>query len=104
MGTRGVVLALVISTYLQVFYYLFQSARLIGRKITDLVPFVYLLKLFLLLGILYFVLSLTKIYIDPLFYLGGMFVISTIIVLAGLYRYFFIHSKNIRMVSNTKTS
>lgn len=97
LGPRGVVLALVLSTYLQVLYYLFQSAKAIEMKITDLVPLAYLAKLFIALGAFYFLLSLGKNYVNPLVYLGGMFLLSTIIVLAGLYRYFFVYAKNIHL-------
>ena len=98
LGPRGVVLALVVSTYLQVLYYLFQSAKAISVKVTDLVPLAYLAKLFAGLGVFYFLMSLSRNYFAPALYLAGMFILSTIIVLAGLYRYFFVHSKNIRLV------
>lgn len=99
MGTRGVVLALVISTYLQVSYYLFHSAKTLGMKITDLVPVAYLLKLFILLGCGYFLLGFTRNYMSPLFYLGSMFIISACTVMAGLYWYFFVRPKNTRLLN-----
>ena len=86
--TKGVVLALVISTYLQVFYYLFQSARTIGMRIADLIPLAYLGRLFISLGLAYLLLSVWKTQLGPMLYLGILFSLSTLVVLTGMYWYF----------------
>lgn len=90
--TKGVVLALVISTYLQVIYYLIQSAKLVQKKVSDLVPFAYLLKLFISLAVCYLLMSLSRQYLHPNVYLAGLFIISTIVVFIGLYKYFFLQA------------
>lgn len=63
IGTRGIVLAIVISTYCQNFYYLWNSAKILNISIFRLLPLQTLIIKFLIILILYFILS---------FFLSGM--------------------------------
>ena len=54
MGSRGIVLSIVLSTYLQSLYYLWHSARLLQTGITTLMPFGRLIPKFLVLFALFF--------------------------------------------------
>jgi O-antigen/teichoic acid export membrane protein len=86
MGTRGIALSIVISTYCQAFYYLFQSARVINKTIFDLVPVKFLVLNFSILlvifAVVYFSLRQTGRYVN----LGaGLLVMITSIIFEVLY-------------------
>lgn len=49
LGTRGIALSIVIATYCQAFYYLFQSATVINKSIFDLIPVKFLVVNFTIL-------------------------------------------------------
>jgi peptidoglycan biosynthesis protein MviN/MurJ (putative lipid II flippase) len=59
-GTIGIALAIVISTYLQAGYYLWESARMMQLSIAELVPVKYLLKWLLALALPYGMLYILK--------------------------------------------
>lgn len=88
-NTVGIMLALVISTYLQVIYYLFESAKLLGVKLYRLVPLKYLGGLMASLLAIFFALSFLRPMLMPLTYLIILFAVASLFVLAGLFRYFF---------------
>lgn len=87
-GTLGVMLALVISTYLQVIYYLIVSSRILNVKAHQLVPINYLLTLMAVLMILFYGLSFTREWMSEMGYLLLLFAAASIIVCAGLFHYF----------------
>jgi O-antigen/teichoic acid export membrane protein len=88
LGTIGIMLALVISTYLQVIYYLFVSARILQVTLVQLIPFKYLAILLLVLLAFFYGLSFVKPLLTDLAYLVLLFSIASAIVLVALYRYF----------------
>jgi len=89
LGTRGIVLALVISTYLQVLYYLILSAKIMDTTLWQLIPLRYLTILFGALGSFYLLVSLSlKGNVSSLFFLLSMLGITTIIIAPSLYKYF----------------
>ena len=51
MGTKGIALAVVIATWCQVIYYLWQSAKVMKVSFLNLLPIGYLLINFLVLGL-----------------------------------------------------
>ena len=79
-GVAGVALSIVVSTYLQVFYYLWHSAKLINLRIIDLVPFTFLAKLFFGLGILYFCFFFLKYYFSQIQFLMLVFALTATII------------------------
>lgn len=86
MGTKGIALSIVISTYCQAFYYLFQSANVLNKKIFDLVPAKFILLNFTVLLVIfaavYFSLRQTGMYVS----LGaGLFVMFICILFEVLY-------------------
>jgi O-antigen/teichoic acid export membrane protein len=87
-NTAGIMLALVLSTYLQILYYLFESASILEVKIHQLVPFRYL---GILLGsclIIFYLLSLLRSYISSLPYLVMMLLAATVFIVPAVFRYF----------------
>ncbi len=93
VGVAGVALAIVLSTYVQVFYYLWQSAKLIKVGVSDLVPFAFLAKLFLGLALLYFCFFFLKYCLSPLAFLVIVMVFTTIVIAIAL-KYYLYYSKN----------
>lgn len=87
MGSRGIALSIVISTYCQVIYYLWHSASLLNISIPELLPFQKLAIKFGLMFILYLVIFLllqnTSLYVK----LIVASVITTLVVLAGMWSY-----------------
>lgn len=88
LGTKGVALAIVIATYCQVMYYLWQSAKVLNTTILSFVPLKILIKTFiimlLLYTFLYYILHDTS---DNLKVVAGT--IATIIfIFIGLYLFF----------------
>jgi len=79
-GVAGVALSIVVSTYLQVFYYIWHSAKLIKVHITDLVPFTFLAKLFFSLAILYLCFFFLKYYFSQIQFLIIVFVLTAILI------------------------
>jgi O-antigen/teichoic acid export membrane protein len=88
MGSRGIVLSIVISTYCQVMYYLWHSAKILQIKIYQLLPVQKLVAKFLILLILYLIafLSLGNSPILAKLIVGAIF--TTLLVLAGMWSYF----------------
>ena len=79
-GVAGVALSIVVSTYLQVFYYIWHSAKLINVHITDLVPFTFLAKLFFGLAILYLCFFFLKYYFSQIQFLMIVFALTAILI------------------------
>ena len=79
-GVAGVALSIVVSTYLQVFYYIWYSAKLINVHITDLVPFTFLAKLFFSLAILYLCFFFIKYYFSQIQFLMIVFSLTAILI------------------------
>ncbi|MFN0081056.1 MAG: lipopolysaccharide biosynthesis protein [Ferruginibacter sp.] len=92
-GVAGVALAIVLSTYVQVFYYLWHSAKLIKVGMSDLVPFAFLAKLFLGLALLYLCFFFLKYCFSPLAFVVIVFALTTIVI-ALAFIYYFYYSKN----------
>ncbi len=88
LGTKGVALAIVIATYCQVIYYIWQSAKLLNTTVLSFVPLKTLAKTFILMVMLYTCLYYSLYNTtDSLKVLAGT--IATIIfILIGLYLYF----------------
>ncbi len=87
MGTPGVALAIVVSTYLQAGYYLWQSASLMKISIRALVPGFFLLKLMMSLAAVYGVLYYVKQYFSSATSLIVVFILTGIIISIGLIFY-----------------
>ena len=86
-GVAGVALSIVVSTYLQVFYYIWQSAKLIQVCVRDLVPFVFLSKLFFGLAILYLCFFFLKYYFLPLQFLILSSALTAVLITLFLKKY-----------------
>ncbi len=88
MGSRGIVLSIVISTYCQVLYYLWHSAKILKVKMHELLPLQKLVVKFLILLVLYFIifLLLTHSSIIIKLLIGGAF--TTLLILTGMWSYF----------------
>lgn len=88
MGTRGLALAIVLSTFCQVIYYLWHSAKTLNTSIFQMIPLLKLITrfgiLFALYLILFFVLSGVELKIKLL--TGAIF--TTLIVSAGMAKNF----------------
>jgi len=87
MGSRGIALSIVISTYCQVFYYLWHSAKILNVKMPELLPFQKLIIKFLILLTLYFIifLLLTHYSIVIKLIIGGL--LTTLLIVVGLWSY-----------------
>jgi O-antigen/teichoic acid export membrane protein len=88
-GVAGVVLSIVVSTYLQAFYYIWHSAKLIKVRVRDLIPFAFLSRLFFSLAILYLCLFFLKYYFPPLQFLIIVFLLTAIMIAVSLKIYLF---------------
>lgn len=88
MGSRGIVLSIVISTYCQVFYYLWHSAKILKVKMIDLLPVQKLVVKFLILLALYciFFLLLTHTSIVIKLFVGTA--LTSLLIFAGVWSYF----------------
>lgn len=84
MGTRGVALAIVISTYLQAGYYLWQSAVIMQVKINVLIPYSFLLKLLMGLAVVYGMLYYVKQYFNNVEVFFAVLMFTIVIIGAGL--------------------
>lgn len=87
MGTRGIALAVVVSTYCQVGYYLWHSAKILNISIFKILPFPKLFVKFLVLLALYillfFILSKTELKLK----LFIAIIFTGIIIVAGMVKY-----------------
>jgi O-antigen/teichoic acid export membrane protein len=88
MGSRGIVLSIVVSTYCQVLFYLWHSANILKIKMVELLPFRKLIVKFLILLALYFIifLLLTHSSITIKLLIGGTF--TTLLIFVGMLNYF----------------
>ncbi|MEO8961366.1 MAG: polysaccharide biosynthesis C-terminal domain-containing protein [Ginsengibacter sp.] len=87
MGTRGIALSIVISTFCQAVYYLWHSAKILNSSFLQLVPFQKLILKFIIIGLVYFALFfvLSGVNIKIKLLVTGF--ITAIICLGGLYKY-----------------
>lgn len=92
-GVAGVALAIVVSTYVQVFYYLWQSAKLIKVGMGNLVPFAFLAKLFFGLALLYLCFFFLRYCFSPLAFVAIVFALTTIVMAIAL-KYYLYYNKN----------
>ena len=86
LGTKGIALSIVVATYCQALYYLFQSARVIHKNILELVPVKFLMLNFTILLVIfatvYYSLHQTGMYVS----LGaGLLTLITCIIFEVLY-------------------
>lgn len=88
MGSRGIVLSIVISTYCQVFYYLWHSAKILNIKMAQLLPVQKLAVKFLILLTLYFITFLLLRNFSTIIKLLGGTVITILLIFAGMWSYF----------------
>jgi O-antigen/teichoic acid export membrane protein len=87
MGTPGVALAIVVSTYFQAGYYIWQSAKVMQVKISTLVPLNFLLKVLSTLALTYGILYFAKQYFSSITSLIVISAISLVIIGSGLIFY-----------------
>ena len=85
LGTAGVALAIIIATYLQVSFYIWQSAKVIKVKIGAIVPISFLMKLFTITATLYFLLYNCKHIFSNLVSLLIVFIITCIIIMVSCF-------------------
>lgn len=88
MGTRGIALAIVIATYCQVFFYLWHSAKILNIHFLQILPLQKLAVRLLLLFALYFALFYMLSGVGLEMKLLTATVITGIIVITGLLKYF----------------
>lgn len=88
MGSRGIVLSIVISTYCQALYYLWHSAKILNINFFRLFPVQELVVKFLILLILYFIifLLLRDYLIMMRLFIAAVF--TTALVIVGMWSYF----------------
>lgn len=87
MGTPGVALAIVVSTWLQAAFYLWQSAVVIKRSVKELIPLAFLGRFALSLAAVYGSIYYLKQYVSSLFALITVFILTTFIIGSGLILY-----------------
>jgi len=87
MGSRGIVLSIVISTYCQVVYYLWHSAKILHVKIYKLLPIKNLITKFLILLLLYFIISFSVTHFSITLKLVIGTLITVLAVIAGTWSY-----------------
>jgi O-antigen/teichoic acid export membrane protein len=87
MGSKGIALSIVISTYCQVIYYLWNSASLLKTSISNLLPFGKLALKFALMFILYMVIFLLLKNVSMEVKLLVAMLFTTVIILIGMRGY-----------------
>jgi O-antigen/teichoic acid export membrane protein len=88
IGTRGLALAIVLSTFCQVIYYLWHSAKTLNTSIFQLIPLLKLITRFGILFALYFVLFFVLSGVELKIKLLTGAIVTTLIVSAGMAKYF----------------
>jgi O-antigen/teichoic acid export membrane protein len=88
MGSRGIALSIVISTYCQVMYYLWYSAKLLNIKMYELLPLQKLAVKFLIFLALYFIIFLLLTHSSIIIKLLMGSVFTTLLIFAGMWSYF----------------
>jgi O-antigen/teichoic acid export membrane protein len=88
MGSSGIVLSIVISTYCQVLYYLWHSAKVLNVKMAELLPLQKLAAKFLILLALYGILFLLVTHTSTIIILLIGTVFTTLLIFAGMWSYF----------------
>ncbi|MEO6288839.1 MAG: hypothetical protein ABIO76_02895 [Ginsengibacter sp.] len=87
MGTRGIALAIVIATWFQVIFYLWQSAVALNISVTQLIPLKKLAMKFLILLAFYVLLSLTLQHPSKIINVVIAATFTTAAVVAGMWSY-----------------
>ena len=87
-GTAGVAFAIIVSTYLQIGFYLWQSAKLIKVKVGAIVPVSFLFRSFTILGTVYLLLYYSKHLFSNLISLLIVFIITCMIIMISCLLYF----------------
>ena len=87
MGSKGIVLSIVISTYCQVLYYLWHSAKILNVTIWKLLPLRKLLLKFLILLGLYLIIFLLLAHFSIIIKITVGALITTLLIVAGLWSY-----------------
>jgi len=87
MGMKGIVLSIVISTYCQVLYYLWHSAKILHVTIWKLVPLQKLLLKFLILLALYFIIFLLLAHFSIIIKIIVGVLFTSLLIVAGLWSY-----------------
>ncbi|MEP7141226.1 MAG: hypothetical protein ABI707_00085 [Ferruginibacter sp.] len=100
MGTRGVALAIVVSTWLQAGFYLWQSAVVMQVNIRALVPVYFLIRLSLALAGLFGILYYAKQYFTQLTSLTAVFLFTGFIIGGGLLYYFKSNRQSLKLPGN----
>ena len=88
LGVKGIALSIVISTYFQCFYYIIQSAKVLQIPVFQLVPIKSLLLQFLLMFIIYLILSYTTQSLELLTRLVIATLLTFVIITINLLIYF----------------
>ncbi|MEO5892932.1 MAG: polysaccharide biosynthesis C-terminal domain-containing protein, partial [Ferruginibacter sp.] len=87
MGTPGVALAIVVSTYLQAWFYTWQSAKTMKLGTAGMLPGTFLIKFWLSLMALYGLLYWLKKYFNSTASLAIISAVTVVIIITGLARY-----------------
>ncbi len=93
MGSKGIALSMVVSTYCQVIYYLFHSAKVLGVKMYELVPLQKLSTKFLILLPAYFILFMALQNAPDLIKLFAAAALSIVASVAGMWNYIIVFFK-----------
>ena len=86
-GSKGVALALVVSTYLQVVFYLWKSADVLKINIAKLIPTKYLFQILVANAILFGALYFTKNYCTSMVFFIATLLITTVVIVILFYSY-----------------
>ena len=95
-GTAGIALAIVLSTYAQAAYYLWQTSLLMQLKISQLIPVTYLLKLFFSLAAFYGLFYAIKIHFTVLPYFIFMLILTIFVIVIGSFIHWRFNQHQIR--------
>ncbi|HVZ96283.1 MAG TPA: oligosaccharide flippase family protein [Chitinophagaceae bacterium] len=87
MGSRGIVLSIVISTYIQTLYFLWESAKLVHTTIFNILPLRKLLTKFLLLLVIYFCCSSLVSSLSVILKIAVATIVTLITIAAGTWSY-----------------
>src|SRR5205085_1074221 len=102
LGTRGIALAIVLATYCQALYYLWQSAKVLHTNILSLIPVKALFRTFMLVLVVYVCIYYSLYKAAYFLKLSVAIVSTTLITLVGLYLYF-LKKRSIPYGFTTKT-
>ena len=92
-GLNGVAASIVISTYVQIFFYLWYSSNIINTKILNLIPIKYLSFLFTGLAFIYAIFFFLKPYFSIKTNFIALLLFTFVIIIYGLYKFLFLNKK-----------